>query len=301
MVKTAETEARSMLSGYALGLLANVCYATNPLFSLPLLHAGVGVSSVLFQRYLLALPLYIFLVVGLKKVPLTLPRAAWLPVAVMGLLFGASSLALYSAFLYIDGGLACTILFVYPAMVTLLSVFFFGERLSWRLVLALAATTSGIALLYRGGSDAPLDIRGVLWSLASAAFYAVYILGVRHIRVVRELRAEVLTFYVMLESMALFAVKLAAAGAVQIPATPLHWGCLLAIALIPTIVSLETFTRALHRIGAVKLSILGSAEPLVAIAIGVAVFGEALTAKIILGVLLILSGIMCIIVSPKLS
>lgn len=290
-----------MVSGYALGLLANVCYATNPLFSLPLLHAGVGVSSVLFQRYLLALPLYVLLAAGMKKVSLALPRAAWFPVAVMGLLFGASSLALYSAFLYIDGGLACTILFVYPAMVTLLSVFFFGERLSWRLVLALAATTSGIALLYRGGSDAPLDIRGVLWSLASAAFYAVYILGVRHIRVVRELRAEVLTFYVMLASMALFAVKLAAAGAVQIPATPLHWGCLLAIALIPTIVSLETFTRALHRIGAVKLSILGSAEPLVAIAIGVAVFGEALTPKIILGVLLVLSGIMCIVISPKLG
>lgn len=288
-----------MAKGYALGLLANVCYATNPLFSLPLLHAGVGVISVLFQRYLLALPLYVLLTAGLKKVSLALPRAAWLPVAVMGLLFGASSLALYSAFLYIDGGLACTILFVYPAMVTLLSVCFFGEKLSLRLLLALVATTSGIALLYRDGGDAPLDIRGVLWSLASAAFYAFYILGVRHIRPVRALRAEVLTFYVMLASMGLFAVKLAVEGSMQLPSAPLHWGCLLAIALIPTIVSLEAFTRALHRIGAVHLSILGSAEPLVAIAIGVAVFGETLTLPIIIGVLLILGGILCIMLSPK--
>lgn len=295
MAQRAKNPAQGMVRGYALGLLANVCYATNPLFSLPLLHAGVGVSSVLFQRYLLALPLYVILAAGIKKVSLALPRSAWLPVAMMGLLFGASSLALYSAFLYIDGGLACTILFVYPAMVTLLSVCFFGEKLSLRLLLALLATTSGIALLYRGGGDAPLDIRGVLWSLASAAFYAFYILGVRHIHPVRALRAEVLTFYVMLVSMGLFGVKLAAEGAMQLPSAPLHWGCMLAIALIPTIVSLETFTRALHRIGAVRLSILGSAEPLVAIAIGVAVFGETLTLAIIIGVLLILGGILLII------
>lgn len=285
-----------MAAGYALGLLANVCYATNPLFSLPLLHAGVGVSSVLFWRYLLALPLYVGLVFGLKRISsFAMPRAAWLPVVVLGLLFGASSLALYSAFLYIDGGLACTILYVYPAMVTFLSVCFFGEKLTGRLLLALGAATAGICLLYRSGGGAVLDWRGVAWSLASAAFYAFYILGVRHIRPVRALRAEVLTFYVMLASMGLFAVKLALDGSMQLPSVPLHWGCLLAIALVPTIVSLESFTRALQRIGAVRLSILGSAEPLVAIAIGVAVFGDTLTLPIIIGVLLILGGILLII------
>lgn len=284
-----------MLAGYALGLLANVCYATNPLFSLPLLHAGVGVSSVLFWRYLLALPLYALLVAGVKKQSFYLPRAAWLPVAMLGLLFGASSLALYSAFLYIDGGLACTILYVYPAMVTLLSVCFFGEKLSWRLLAALAASSAGIALLYRGGDGAVLDLRGVAWALASAAFYALYILGVRHIPSVRTLRAEVLTFYVMLMSLGLFAVRLGMEGTVQLPTEPLHWACLIAIALIPTIVSLETFTRALHRIGAVRLSILGSAEPLVAIFFGVTFFAESLTLRIICGVLFILSGIMLII------
>lgn len=297
MQKTAEMGSKTMAAGYALGLLANVCYATNPLFSLPLLNAGVGVSSVLFWRYLLALPLYVCLAVCLKKFcSFGMPRAAWLPVAVLSLLFGASSLALYSAFIYIDGGLACTILYVYPALVTLLSVCFFGEKLSWRLVVALAAASAGIALLYRGEGGAVLDMRGVAWSLASAAFYAFYILGVRHVRPVRELRAEVLTFYVMLFSLGLFTVRLAAEGAVQLPSAPLHWVCLPAMALIPTIISLETFTRALHRIGAVRLSILGSAEPLVAIGFGVAFFGEALTLKIACGVALILAGILCIIV-----
>lgn len=289
-----ETKA-GMMRGYALGLTAAVCYGTNALFSLPLLNAGIGVDSVLFLRYLLALPLYAFIVAGLKRRSLALPRASVLPVAALSLLFAGSSLALYSAFLYIDGGLACTLLFVYPAMVAVLSACFFGEKLSGRLLLALAATTAGVALLYRGNGGAAMDARGVACALASAAFYALYILGVRHIRTVRTLPAEALTFYVMLFGTLVFAAKLAAAGSLQLPAEPLHCGCVFAIALIPTIVALETFTRSLRHIGAVKLAILGSVEPPVAIAFGVCCYGEALTLRILLGVGLILSGILAVI------
>lgn len=295
MKTEAETAKTGKTWGYVLGLLASVCYGTNALFSLPLLHAGVGVDSVLFLRYLLALPLYSLIAAGLKRVPLSLPRAAMLPVALLSLLFVGSSLALYSAFLFIDGGLACTILFVYPALVTLLSVCFFGEKPTLRLMAALAAATMGVVLLYRGEAGGTMDIRGVAWALASAAFYALYILGVRHIRPVRALPAETLTFYVMLFGMLIFAAKLGISGGLQLPGEPLHWGCVLAIALIPTIIALETFTRSLRRIGAVSLSILGSVEPPVAIFFGVCCYGEALTAKIVLGLVLILSGVLAVI------
>lgn len=295
-MKNAAKQGKNGLAwGYLLGLAAAVCYGTNALFSLPLLHAGIGVDSVLFLRYLSALPLYALIAAGLKRVSLALPREAVLPVAVLSLLFVGSSLALYSSFLTIDGGLACTILFVYPAMVTFLSACFFGEKLTGRLLAALAATSAGVVLLYHGDGETAMDARGVAWALASAAFYALYILGVRHIRPVKALPAETLTFYVMLFGMLVFAAKLAAAGSVQLPAEPLHWGCVLAIALIPTIVALETFTRSLRRIGAVRLAILGSVEPPVAIAFGVCCYGEALTLRILLGVGLILSGILAVI------
>lgn len=294
MKTEAATAKNGTFRGYALGLLAAVCYGTNALFSLPLLQSGVGVDSVLFLRYLMALPLYALIAAGLKRVPLTLPRAAMLPVALLSLLFVGSSLALYSAFLFIDGGLACTLLFVYPAMVTLLSVCFFGEKPTLRLMAALLSTTGGVVLLYHGEGELTMDIRGVAWALASAAFYALYILGVRHIRPVRELPAETLTFYVMLFGVLVFAAKLGIDGSLQLPAEPLHWGCVLAIALIPTIIALETFTRALRHIGAVSLSILGSVEPPVAIFFGVCCYGEALTLNILFGLVLILSGVLAL-------
>ena len=48
---------RSPLTGYLLGALAAASYGTNPLFALPLLNAGIDAFSVLFLRYVFALPM----------------------------------------------------------------------------------------------------------------------------------------------------------------------------------------------------------------------------------------------------
>lgn len=43
--------------GYALGAVAAASYGMNPLFALPLYKAGMDPDSVLFFRYLFAIPL----------------------------------------------------------------------------------------------------------------------------------------------------------------------------------------------------------------------------------------------------
>ena len=45
------------IKGYGLGALAAASYGTNPLFALPLLGAGIDAYSVLFLRYLFAIPM----------------------------------------------------------------------------------------------------------------------------------------------------------------------------------------------------------------------------------------------------
>lgn len=44
------------LKGYLLGAVAAATYGTNPLFALPLYADGMDADSVLFFRYLIALP-----------------------------------------------------------------------------------------------------------------------------------------------------------------------------------------------------------------------------------------------------
>lgn len=42
--------------GYILGIIAAAAYGMNPLFALPLYKAGMNPDSVLFFRYLFAIP-----------------------------------------------------------------------------------------------------------------------------------------------------------------------------------------------------------------------------------------------------
>ena len=101
--------------GILLGIISAVFYGLNPLFALPLYEEGMNPDSVLFYRYGFAVVLLAVLL-KLQRQSFSLSRKEIVPIAVMGLLFSASSLFLYLSFMYMDAGLACTILFVYPIL-----------------------------------------------------------------------------------------------------------------------------------------------------------------------------------------
>ena len=71
--------------------------------------------------------------------------------------------------------------------------------------------------------------------------------------------------------------------------------CLLGSAVIPTIISLETMTIAIKLIGPTLSAILGALEPVTAVFIGVFVFGEHLSVRIVCGIILILSAVLMIV------
>ena len=54
--------------GLTYGEFASASYRTNPLFALPLYAAGIGVNSVLFYRYAIALILYAIWLKFVKKI-----------------------------------------------------------------------------------------------------------------------------------------------------------------------------------------------------------------------------------------
>ena len=45
-------------TGIINGIIASSSYGTNPLFALPLYAGGIGVNSVLFYRYAIAVTIY---------------------------------------------------------------------------------------------------------------------------------------------------------------------------------------------------------------------------------------------------
>ena len=57
-------------TGFLYGAVAAASYGTNPLFALPLYAAGIGVNSVLFYRYALAVAIYAIWLKCVKKMNL---------------------------------------------------------------------------------------------------------------------------------------------------------------------------------------------------------------------------------------
>ena len=80
--------------GYILGAVAAATYGMNPLFALPLYKAGMNPDSVLFFRYLFAIPVLGMMIVARGR-SFKLKRKEVLPLIIMGLLVAVSELQLY--------------------------------------------------------------------------------------------------------------------------------------------------------------------------------------------------------------
>lgn len=281
------------------GALAAASYGTNPLFALPLYAAGIGVNSVLFYRYVLAVIIYGIWLKFVKKISLKISYKQFVPILFLGLFFSLSSLTLFSAFKFIEAGIACTILFIYPVLVALIMALFFKEKITKTVIFSIILTSIGVVLLYKGKSGIDLNLHGVAIVFTSALLYALYIVGVKNIKTIKHIRPTVLSFYVMLCGLLVYIYNLKFCTELQPLDKPLLWLYAIGLSVIPTIISLETITIAIKIIGSTTTALLGALEPLTAIFFGVLFFHEQLTLRIIIGVILILLGVFLIILRKK--
>ena len=73
------------------------------------------------------------------------------------------------------------------------------------------------------------------------------------------------------------------------------------LALLPTVFSLVLMVMAVHEIGSTPTAVMGALEPLTAVVIGVTVFGEQLTARLSVGIVLILLAVIIIVAGKSFS
>ena len=76
--------------GYILGILAAAVYGMNPLFTLPLYQSGMNTDSVLFLRYLIAIPI-VGLTAKVRGQRFKLQKNEYLPTLLMGIMMAATS------------------------------------------------------------------------------------------------------------------------------------------------------------------------------------------------------------------
>ena len=284
--------------GIICGILAAVCYGTNPFGALPLYEEGVNTASVLFYRFSMAvLMLAVMLIVERKS--FSVKKGELKTLASLGALFAVSSITYYQSFHFMDAGIASTILFVYPVMVAVIMATFFKESVTLSTVSAIILALLGIGLLYRGGEGATLSTMGIILVMLSSLSYAVYIVIVNQSSI--RMSSLKLTFYVLLICMmCLLAYSFTSSDLhIQLPPSPRAWFYACWLGLVPTILSLVLMTIAVHEVGATPTAIMGALEPLTAVTIGVLLFGESLTLRLMIGIVLILLAVMVIVLGKN--
>lgn len=279
--------------GFILGAIAAASYGMNPLFTLPLYSAGMSVDTVLFYRYSLAV-IVLGIMMKFQKQSFAIKRVDVLPLCIMGLLFALSSLFLFMSYNYMDAGIASTILFVYPVLVAIIMAVVFKEKVSPITLFSIALAFVGISMLCKSPGGQTLSLVGITFVFLSSLSYAIYIVGVNRSSLKDMLIAK-LTFYVLLFGLSVYVVRLQFCTELQVIPTPMLWINAVSLAVFPTVISLVTMTKAIHYIGSTPTAILGALEPVTALFFGVLVFGEQLTPRIILGILMVITAVTLII------
>lgn len=274
--------------GYLCGILAAAFYGLNPLFALPLYSDGMDAVSVLFFRYMLSLPM-LAVPMLLQHIDFRLSRGEAVQLALLGLLMMLSSLLLYEAYRFMDAGIASTILFLYPIITALLMAFVFHEHVSLVVWGCLLLATLGVFVLCDMSGVSRVSTLGIVLVVVSTVMYAAYLVFINkgHITRMPPVKA---TFYALLAGGIGLGVALLIQGSLVLP-QGLHWGYSIGSALFSTALSLTFTTVAIQCIGSTKTAIMGAMEPLTAVFIGVLVFGEQLTARSVLGIVMIVVAV----------
>jgi drug/metabolite transporter (DMT)-like permease len=255
----------------------------------------VAPVTLLALRMAFALPVFIW--VGLAESRHAPPLTArdWAVVVALGLLgyYGASIFD-FVGLQYISAGLERLILFTYPTLTILISALFFGHVVGRREAGTLALCYLGIAAAFAHDLGLAADTAAVWvgggFVFASSLSYALYLAG--SARMIARLGAMRFTALAMLVSTAATLVHFFATQPLSEIVQPLPiYGYGFGMAVLSTLIPVFAQSAAIRRIGAGRAALIGTVGPVVTIALGWWVLGEAMSAWQLAGAGLVVAGV----------
>lgn len=273
--------------GIFLILVSAAAFGVMPIFANYAYSYGAEPITVLFLRFSLA-SIIMLMYHFIRKA--RFPRGKiLLAVILMGALgYAGLSFSYFTALLYASSGTVAILLYLYPALVTILSVLFLKQKISametTALILALTGTLCVIGFELRGK---PL---GIILGVMAALIYSVYIVAGSKIMP----RTDTITSstIIMMSAGVVYTLVILVKGA-HFPSGLSGWGAIGGVVVVSTVIAIVTFFEGLKRIGPVHSSMLSTFEPVVTVALAWVFFNEGLTPlKFLGGALILVAGIL---------
>lgn len=273
------------LSGFIYVTLSAFMYATMPILGKYAYSSGLKPDQVIFLRYGFAfLILAAYLLIVKKTLPLSRSPLVWL----QGSIFIMGSLFYFFALRLLPVSLITIILFSYPALVSLLSMVIYREKLGAGHFAAVVLAIAGTGLV---GGLAPMNLHisptGILMAAATAVCYTVFcLLGQKTTDGSSTLS---LTASISFAGIVIILLFFHSPGFLfRLNLTQVLIG--LALGLVDTVLAVSFYLKGIQMIGAARASLVSILEPVLTVMLAVLVLHEDLTLLQLTGALLVLAS-----------
>ena len=204
-----------------------------------------------------------------------------------GAAMGVNWILLFEAYRYTSVSVATLSYYFAPVIVTLGCPILFHEKLTGKKFLCFVMSTLGLVLITgigdTRGSD---DLKGILFGLGAAVFYATVILLNKSIHQVEGIHRTFLQFLSAI--VVLIPYVLSTNGITLSSLNAVGWVNLLIVGLVHTGITYCLYFSSLKELPGQEAAILSYIDPLVAVLVSVTLLGESMTAMQVIGGALIL-------------
>jgi drug/metabolite transporter (DMT)-like permease len=259
----------------------------------PLLFAGT--------RFLIA-GLILFPIAGRATAPWRIPRRQWIASLITGLLMLAGGNGLVAiAETRIPGGIAALLVATVPIWVLLIDAAVNRTRIRWPAVLAILLGLTGVVVLVQPTRTLHLDLIGAGIVLLGAVFWAA---GSVHSRGSSAPRNPFLAAGMQMLGAAVFLLLagLVSGEGSQVDLARIGWTGVLALAWLVVCGSLAAYSCYLIALRLLPLAVASTyafVNPLIAVLIGFALFGEPLNLQVGISAICTVAAIAVLLLSQR--
>jgi drug/metabolite transporter (DMT)-like permease len=271
-----------------------VTFGSNHVAARVAFENGASVATAVTVRSIFT-ALFVFVLMRLQGVPLTLPRAVRGRGLLVGVLVALQSFCLYSAVARIPVALALLAFNTFPLLLSLISWAAGGEPPARRALVAMPIALIGLALALDvvglGGSiESRWEEIGVGVAFALGAGVSMALLLFVTVRWLHAVDGRMRTLVTMSVAAVIIAIGGAASGGFSFPQSPSGWTGLALLCLFYAAAFTALFF-VLPRIGAVSNTAVLNFEPIAVLGLAWVVLGQAVAPRQIVGAFIVVGAI----------
>ncbi len=253
----------------------------------------------LYRAVLAALMIGGYLLVTRQKLELKKIKKEVMLLFFSGAAMGLNWILLFEAFNYTTVSVATLSYYFAPVIVILVCPILFKEKMTAKQWICFLMSTLGIVLITGIGDlgQNSSHLKGILFGLSAAVFYATVILLNKFIKNVQGLHRTFLQFLAAI--IVLVPYVLCTSGVNLSVLNGTGWTSLLIVGFIHTGVTYCLYFSSLKELPGQKAAILSYIDPLVAVLVSVLILGESMTLMQVIGGILILGFTLWNEISPR--